>query len=57
MPSPTVLCPAPYPTFLEREVAVNIDRPLTVNEIDYVELHFEADTVDASLQFYGIWIE
>lgn len=56
-PSPTVLCPAPYPTFLEREVAVNIDRPLTVNEIDYVELHFEADTVDASLQFYGIWIE
>ena len=52
-----MLCPAPYPTFLEREVAVNIDRPLTVNEIDYVELHFEADTVDASLQFYGIWIE
>lgn len=58
--SPTLLCPAPYPTFLRREMMPEgYNRQLTAAEIEKLQLVIssEASDKDAYAEIAGVWIE
>lgn len=53
---PTLLCPAPYPTFLKREfMPENYSNPLVLSEIEKLQLAYPAE--NAKVEIIGVWIE
>ncbi len=53
---PTLLCPAPYPTFLKREfMPPSYDSPLELSEAEKVVIAIPNN--DAEIEIIGIWIE
>ena len=57
--SPTLLCPAPFPTFLSREfVPEGYDSPLDINDAEKLQLVFpgNASTQPASAEIIGAWL-
>ncbi len=59
--SPTLLCPAPYPTFLDREMTPQgYTRPLNPKEIEKLQLVIpsgSASRKDTYVEIIGAWIE
>ena len=59
--SPTLLCPAPYPTFLDREMTPQgYTRPLNPKEIEKLQLVIPsgaASRKDIYVEIIGAWIE
>lgn len=57
--SPTLLCPAPFPTFLKREfIPEGHDMPLSVADVEKLQLVFPGDTSgkEASADITGVWL-
>ncbi|MDE5941468.1 MAG: cellulase family glycosylhydrolase [Muribaculaceae bacterium] len=58
--SPTLLCPAPYPVFLDREMMPeNYSRPLIPQEIEKIEIIMpeNRDNAESYVEIAGVWIE
>lgn len=57
--SPTLLCPAPFPTFLSREfIPENYGKPLDIADVEKLQLVFpgHASTQPASAEIIGAWL-
>lgn len=57
---PTLLCPAPYPVFLEREMMPdNYNRPIKANEIEKIQLIVpgEKSSSENFIEIAGAWIK
>lgn len=53
---PTLLCPAPYPSFLMRKIAPeNYDKPLDISDIERFQLSFPGS--EAEVEILGAWLE
>ena len=58
--SPTLLVPAPYPTFLGREfVPEDAGQVLNVQDIEKLQLIFPAEQsgIQASAEVIGVWLQ
>lgn len=58
--SPTLLCPAPFPTFLDREIMpVDYTKPLRVGEVEKIQLVFSPSdsSKESSADIIGVWLE
>lgn len=54
--SPTLLCPAPYPVFLQRQLMPEgYDKPLDVSDIERLQLSFPGS--EAEIELIGAWLE
>ena len=54
--SPTLLCPAPYPVFLQRQLMPEgYDKPLDVSDIERLQLSFPGS--EAEIEIIGAWLE
>ena len=57
--SPTLLCPAPFPTFLSHEfIPEGYGRPLDIADVEKLQLVFpgHASTQPASAEIIGAWL-
>ncbi len=57
--SPTILCPAPFPVFLEREFMPNgYSSPLDIADIEKLQLVFPAPASEShkSAEIVGVWL-
>lgn len=54
--SPTLLCPAPFPTFLKREfIPERYDQPLYPQEIEKLQISFSGN--ESEIEIVGAWLE
>ena len=54
--SPTLLCPAPYPVFLQRQLMPEgYDKPLDVSDIERLQFSFPGS--EAEIEIIGAWLE
>ena len=54
--SPTLLCPAPYPVFLQRQLMPEgYDKPLDVSDIERLQFSFPGS--EAEIELIGAWLE